>query len=217
MINVFVDESGNLGKGGEFFTIAAIAFNDSDKGNKRVSRLIKKSCLRFSLDDHPLKELKCNKLSFTQKQAILNKITARADHEIFYITAQKKYVALLQQNRDKNLVYNYLAGILSMEIIKKYNDDVSINFDQRTTAVASMNSLTDYIKIKAYTSGNFKHNLHVSQFDSRSMYNLQAADIIAGIINYSYMNQKKHLINLMEAHFEVKIEFPRDKFEKSLW
>lgn len=216
MVTVFLDESGNLGRGGEFFTIAAVVFSQSS-GQNRLKRLMKKACLDYSPTDTPLRELKANGLSFPQKQELLNKISVRADHEIFYITAQKKYVTMLQQGRDKNLVYNYLAGILVLEIIKKYNDDICLNFDQRTTKVASMNSLKDYIKIKAYTTGEFRHTLNVGQYDSHSMYNLQTADILAGIINGSYVRQNSHLIKIIETRLEAKIEFPRKKFDKGLY
>ena len=216
MVNVFIDESGNLGKGGDFFTIAAVVFSQT-AGQNRLKRLMRKACLDYSPTGSPLRELKANSLSFPRKQQLLNKISTRADHEIFYITAQKQHVTMLQQGRDKNLVYNYLAGILVMEIIKKYNDDICLNFDQRTTKVASMNSLKDYIRIKAYTAGGFQHTLHVGQYDSHSMYNLQTADILAGIINGSYVRQNKHLIQIIEERLEAKIEFPREKFDKSLY
>lgn len=216
MISVFLDESGNLGNGGEFFTIAAVAFSQT-KGQNRLKRLMKRACLDYSPNGKPLLELKANQLTFPQKQDILNKIAVRADHEIFYITAQKKYVTMLQQGRDKNLVYNYLAGILVMEIIRKYNDDICLNFDQRTTKVASMNSLKDYIRIKAYTTGRFQHTLHIGQYDSRSMYNLQTADILAGIINGSYVRTSKHLLSIIEARLESKIQFPKEKFDKNIY
>ena len=142
VVRVFIDESGNLGQGGDFFTIAAVVFRDG-QGCKRLSRLMKKLCLQLSDTDTPLKEVKCNRLDLPQKQMILNRIALRADHEIFYITAQKKYVSLLQQAKDKNLTYNYLAGMLVLEIVRKYNDDITIHFDQHSTKVASMNSLPD--------------------------------------------------------------------------
>jgi hypothetical protein len=216
MINVFLDESGNLGKGGEFFTIAAVAFSQP-KGQIRLKRLMKKLCLTYSLDGVPLRELKANGLSFPQKQEVLRRIALRADHEIFYITAQKRHVTMLQQGRDKNLVYNYLAGILALEIIKKYNDDICLKFDQRTTKVASMNSLKDYVKLKAYTTGSFQHSIEANQFDSHSIYNLQTADILAGTINGSYVRQNRHLLQIIEQRLEAKIEFPITKFDKRLY
>ncbi len=216
MIRVFLDESGNLGRGGDFFTIAAVAFSDP-KGEVRLKRVMKKACLKYSSDTTPLSELKANRLSLPQKQELLQKIAVRADHEIFYITAQKQHITMLQQGRDKNLVYNYLAGILTLEIIKKYNDDICLNFDQRTTKVASMNSLNDYIRLKAYTTGKFQHTLVVGQYDSKAMYNLQTADILAGVVNGSYVHQNKHLLKIIEQRLEAKIEFPIAKFDKRLY
>lgn len=174
-------------------------------------------CLRLSATDVPLQEIKCNRLGLPQKQMILNRIALRADHEIFYVTAQKKYVSLLQQAKDKNLTYNYLAGILVLEIVKKYNDDIAIHFDQHSVKVASMNSLPDYLKIKAYTKGNFQHSMQVGQFDSRTMYNLQTADMIAGIVNAAYITQSKHLLSIIESRLEAKIQFPNNLFDRKLF
>lgn len=214
MVNVYIDESGNLGRGGEFFTIAAIAFA-TPQGLNRMKRLMKKSCLVLSTTNTPLREIKSNSLSIPQKQELLLKMSKRPDHEIFYITAQKKHVTMLQQGRDKNLVYNYLAGILTREITKKYDDDICIYFDQHTTKVASVNSLKDYIRIEEYKRG-FRHELQVGYFDSHSMYNLQAADMIAGAVNSSYMMQNKHLLSIIRGRVETQIEFPQAKFDKSL-
>lgn len=217
MIDVFIDESGNLGRGGRFFTIAAIAFKDDSNGKERIKRLMKNSCKKFSNTNTPLPEIKCNELSFPQKQSLLNKITTRPDCEIFYITAQKEHVSLLNQGRDKNLVYNYLAGMLCVKIAKTYNDDIQLNFDQRSTRVASMNSLKDYVRTTVYTKVPSQNAINVAQFDSRTMYNLQAADILAGSINSSYILNNKHLINIIKPRIESVIEFPHREFSPKLY
>lgn len=41
MITVYVDESGNLGRGGDFFVFGAVIYRDA-KGSQRLSRMIKK-------------------------------------------------------------------------------------------------------------------------------------------------------------------------------
>ena len=71
MIYVYLDESGNLGRGGNYFTIAATAF-DNSKGRLRVKRIIKHECLRLSGSDLPLSELKFHSLNFYERQRILN-------------------------------------------------------------------------------------------------------------------------------------------------
>lgn len=211
MIYAYLDESGNLGRGGKFFTIAATVF-DNEKGKLRVKRIIKRECLRLSKSNIPLSELKFYKLNFNERQRILNKIIQKADLDLYYITAKKSRVTLLQQGRDKNLVYNYLAGLLVEKIILRYNDDITFCFDQRSTKVTSMNSLCDYLEINAYKSGRFTHTIHVKQYDSKSMYNLQAADAIAGAINGSFERNSFQLLNIIKPRIVTSIKFPWTAF-----
>ena len=94
MVNVYIDESGNLGRGGEFFTIAAIAFSTS-QGMNRLKRLMRKACLDFSSSETPLREVKANALSFPQKQELLQKnvITPRPWNLLYNGTETACYYA----------------------------------------------------------------------------------------------------------------------------
>lgn len=47
MIRVFIDESGNLGRGGKYFVLAAAVF-DTPQGAKRAARLIRKEQIRLA-------------------------------------------------------------------------------------------------------------------------------------------------------------------------
>ena len=106
---------------------------------------MKKFCVRNKLD-----EIKSSKLEFREKQVIFNKLCSANDYTTSYIVADK-----LNLNemifRDKNLCYNYLFSFLVRKTIKSTNDDVTILLDNHSTKVKSINSLADYIKIKAYT------------------------------------------------------------------
>lgn len=217
MITAYIDESGNLGRGGKYFVLAAVVF-DTPNGDKRIKRIIKKECLRVAQESYnvPLQELKSSLLSFQQRQRILGKITARADVDFFYIVFDKPHVTLLQTQKPKNLVYNYFAKLLTDLIFAKYNDSFRIVFDQRSTCVHSMNSLPDYIKISAFIDHpNINQNIEVFQHDSRTMYNLQAADLLAGTVYQAYCRQKRHFLRLIEDRVVKKSEFPGN-FEGSL-
>ena len=211
MINIYLDESGNLGRGGDFFTIAGVVY-DNKKGLNRLKRIVKKECLRLSGSSTPLDELKFHDLNFTDRQRILNRFTCRDDHSIHYIVARKPKLTLLQQGREKNLVYNFLAGLLVCRIVRQYSDDISICFDQRSTKVTSLSSLKDYILVKAYTTCGFNHKITVEQCDSKSVYNLQVADIFAGAINGSYMRTNNHMIDIIRPRIVTSIQFPHDAF-----
>ena len=218
MITAYIDESGNLGRGGDYFVLAAIVY-DNKKGENRIKRIIKKEQQLLAKENQTasLSEIKSWSLSFSQRQRILNKIVSRADNDIYYLAIYKKNVTLLNQDKPKNLVYNYFAKILTDMIFAKYNDDFRIIFDQRSTCVESMNSLPDYITIGAYTNHNHADkNVEVLQRDSKTLYNLQAADIIAGTVYYAYKDSRKHFLDIIGSRVVKKDEFPRNNFKGSL-
>lgn len=215
MVTVYVDESGNLGRGGKYFVFGAIAFKGS-AGRKRLNRLMRKKALRLHGPCKPIPELKCSKLKLEERQDILHSIASKADNDIFYLVAEKDKVRMLKMDRDKNAVYNYLAGHLVKRIIKKYNDNIEFIFDQKTTRVGSMNSLCDYLRILAYTNKDFNHDIIVRQENSNQDRNLQTADIISGCIYTAYRLQSMHFINILDQRIEESIEFPFADFEGGL-
>ena len=112
MINIYLDESGNLGRGGDFFTIAGVVY-DNKKGLNRLRRIVKKECLRLSGSSTPLDELKFHDLSFTDRQRILNRLTCRDDHSIHYIVV---FTILWRENpslRYYNKVVKRISSITS--------------------------------------------------------------------------------------------------------
>ena len=218
MIRVFIDESGNLGRGGQYFVLAAAVF-DTPQGIKRAARLIRKTQIMLA-KDKPIpiiEEIKSCRLSVPQRQRILHKLVAKADIDIFYLVVDKGKVELLRQSKPKNLVYNYFAKLLTDQIFSRYNDDFIVTFDQRSTAVKSMNSLIDYITINAYTS--HQHvipTVQVAQKDSKTHNNLQTADILAGTIAQAYCQQNRHFLSLIEERIVKGDEFPRATFRGGL-
>lgn len=218
MIQAYIDESGNMGRGGKYFVLAAAVF-DIEKGSTRVKRVIRKEQQIIAKERRwsSVREIKSCSIKFPQRQRILNKLISKADVDIFYLVVDKPQVTLLQQGKPKNLVYNYFAKLLTDAIFKKYSGDFRIVFDQRATAVKSMNSLTDYITINAYTAFNLVQNqVEVLQRDSKTENNLQAADLIAGTIYKAYNQQQPHFLNLIKSRIVNASEFPSSKFQGEL-
>lgn len=219
MIQVYIDESGNLGRGGKYFILAAVVF-DTPQGAKRAGRIIHNfqgKRLRLS-PSAERKEIKSCKLTLPQRQELLNKLVSKADVDVFYLAVDKQKVALLNEGKPKNLVYNYFAKLLTDRIFSKYNDDYRVVFDQRATAVKSMNSLTDYITINAYTLHNhFNRDVQVYQRDSRTENNLQTADLVAGTVFQAYTRQNWHFLNILQGRIVGADEFPRANFSGSFF
>lgn len=218
MIRVFIDESGNLGRGGKYFILAAAVF-DTPQGVKRAGRIIRKAQVALA-KNRPIpaiEEIKSCHLTVPQRQRILTKLISKPDIDIFYLVIDKPKVELLRQNKPKNLVYNYFAKLLTDQIFDKYNDDFLVTFDQRSTAVKSMNSLIDYITISAYTQHqHINHNVRVEQKDSKTDNNLQTADILAGTIAQAYTRQNRHFLDMLRGSIVKASEFPSATFEGSL-
>lgn len=212
MIGVYIDESGNLGKDGRYFTIAAVACHDA-KAFHRIKRIFKQACLDYSDDaTKPLDEIKTTLLKFEQKQALLNELALRPDHEIFILVADKNHLTFELSEKSRNIGYNYLCGVLAKRILKKYNYGICLTFDGRTTKVTSRDSLLDYLRIKGNIEWGYKHKLEVKQADSRAVYCLQAADLLANVSYRAYRDDKKHLLNIVESRIETIVEFPFAKF-----
>lgn len=208
----YLDESGNLGKSGRYFVISAIVCEDK-KSFYRLKRIMKKACLDFSENSMPLDEIHSTLLSFGQKQSLLVKLETRADHEIFTLIVDKKNATKFKLP-DKNLIYNYLSGLLTKRIIDKYDDDITLNFDSRSTKIVSRNSLVDYLRIKANIEWGYKHQLLVLQSDSKNAYCIQVADLVSNVIYRSYRDHKDHLVNIMRPSIKIIEEFPRKDFNK---
>jgi hypothetical protein len=206
-MQIFVDESGNLGTKGRFFVITALI----PQNPKRLKNIIKSSCVKFGSNGTPLEEIKGCKLDFTQKQDIFQRFGSKDDFSCSYIVADKKHLNSKVFN-DKNLCYNYLANYLFKPIIKGASEDIEVILDNHTTKVASVNSLEDYIKIKSWTEWGFKNEIAFCYKDSKDCKNLQAVDLMSNAIYQRYDYNKKHIYSLFKRHILYCIKFPFAKF-----
>jgi len=203
MLNVYVDESGNLGTKDRYFVLAILV----PQRPKRIVNALKKFCAHFGIT-----EIKASKLSFSQKQSIFQKITAINDYTISYVVADKTKITTEKFFEDKNIFYNYLFSHLIKKTLKNSSEDVCILLDNHSIKHKSINSLSDYIKIKAYTQWNFKGNLTITYTDSVHSKSVQAADIVANAIFAKYMYGKDHFYKKLIISESIK--FPYTDFGK---
>ena len=201
MTTVFVDESGDLGNGERYFVIVMIV----PQRGKRISNFMKVFCAQNNL-----KEVKASKLTFPKKQEIFNKLNSSNDYTVSYIVADKKHIDNQQLFRDKNLLYNYLFSFLIKKTIKGANENVCVLLDNHSTKTKSINSLCDYIKIKAFTQWNYRYNLDIRYVDSKDSKTIQAADVVANAIYAKYIYGKDHFYNMLTISESIK--FPQNKF-----
>lgn len=201
MKTLFVDESGNLGTKDRYFVLALLA----PQRSKRIVNFMRKFCARNNLP-----EVKASNLSFSQKQEIFNKLCSANDYTISYIVADKQNIDNKKLFEDKNLCYNYLFSFLVKKTIKSSPETLCILLDNHSTKVGSINSLADYIKIKAFTQFGFQHDLQIAYTDSQHSKVVQAADVIANAIWAHYNYGKSHFYNMLTI--SESIRFPQSKF-----
>lgn len=206
MLQLFIDESGDLGKKGRFFVIAALIPNNT----KRIKNLIKHCCVSFG-DKKPLSEIKGTHLTFPQRQQLINSMLSKDDFRIVYITADKKYLTpeLFQR---KSICFNYLTQHMLRPIIKETNEDIELILDNRNIKVASGNTLRDYLEIEAITKWDYKHKIHLKYLDSKNSKNLQAVDVIANTIFQKYERHCTHSYRLLEPQIRYGKRFPFKNF-----
>jgi hypothetical protein len=207
-MQIFVDESGNLGKSGEYFVIACFI----PQNYPRIKNILKRSRIKFG-GTRPLEEIKASSLTFPQKQNLLNKFAISKDFSCSYIVTKKKHIKpnLL---KDNNICYNYLASHLFKQIIvKNKSETIDVFMDNHTIKIASINSLKDYIRLEAYTKWGFSGKINFAYHDSKTIPALQAADVVSNVVygKYTY-NKNDGLYGKLEPFFEHCLEFPYDKF-----
>lgn len=205
MKTFFIDESGDLGTKERYFVITLLA----PQKTKRIINFMRKFCAK-----NAIQEVKASQLSFLQKQFILNKLCSANDYTISYIVADKLNVDNKKILEDKNLCYNYLFSLLVKKTIKSAEEDVTLLLDNHSTKVKSINSLADYIKIKAYTQWGFIHNLGIYYVDSKSSKVVQATDVISNAIYAKYIYKKEHFYKMLTISESIK--FPYSKFGSNL-
>jgi hypothetical protein len=205
MLRAFIDESGDLGQNEGYFIIAMLVAHDSN----RIKNLIKTFCAT-----HKLKEAHAFELTFPQKQFLINQLVKQQDYTVSYVIADKMMITNRGLFQSNNLLFNYLFSILVKDIIRANTDDLEIYLDNRTQKVASVNSLRDYIKIKALAEWGFEKKITIQYKDSRDCKPLQMADQIASCIRRNYVRKVPDLYSKLNIAKSTK--FPRTTFREIL-
>ena len=217
MARVFIDESGNLGRGGRFFVLAAVVFL-TRQASKSASRYVRKMQKYMGSKDRPLAELKSFKMTFTERQSLLSGLMKRDNIEFFYLIVEKKKVKLLQKRYPQNLIYNYFTKLLMDEIFAVHEGEIRAILDERSTKIKSANSLRDYLLIDAFANfGKNGDEVMIEQADSRAVNNLQLADLIAGTVYQAYTYKRRHFLDLIARKVRSANEFPEASFSQKMF
>ncbi len=211
------DESGNLGVSGRYFVISCI-----DTINAKSLHNIMKRKLKHAGDKFPeLKTLHAHEIKAKDaypcvKYHILESIISK-EISISYIVVDLHYIEprLL---KDKNILYNFASKILISKLItqKDIGKTINILFDNKTTKIASKNSLREYIiAYIVYEEGlDVTINFEYKDSDADDAFIVQAADYVANAIYSKYEYNNNVYSNLLNSKINIVQHFPYKNFGK---
>lgn len=215
-IDVFIDESGNLGYGaGRYFTIAFVVVDIAK--TKTIRRRMKKASL-FMKQKHINKvwkdgEVKAAYLNPEDKQIVLQSL-CKPDIQVYSITTDKEKIHH-QWLDDKAAFYNFMSKYVIDAIVRDNPDVRQLNcyLDARTIQVQSKNSFEDYLKIHlVYENNMYDIEFNGMYIESHLDYGIQTADFVANAINQYYLSGKNNLITYVEPSLKNHQILPADQF-----
>ena len=181
----FYDESGSITlsnyENNRFFVIAGVS---SSNENKTI-RIFRKAKVKYLRDNKNLKfdikkEIKGSEMDLDFKEFIFNELMEKTDIKFNFIIFDNKN-AVYNLRSQPSLCYNYLMYIQTNKLFFKC-DTLRLNLDNRNTAIESLKSLEDYLKLKYMFETQKVKNVKVKYYDSKDNELIQIADIFANFI-----------------------------------
>ena len=210
LMNVYVDESGDLGwkfdepyrQGGSsrYLTIAFLLIP------KNLSHLSKRIVKKFysKRQRSTIKELKGSNLSKSEKVSFARRVVSllmqNPEIEILAITVNKENVQP-HIRLDPNKLYNYMISLVLLENIKQ-KPSVTFIPDKRSIKVKSGNSLVDYLQIKLWFDLNMSTTLINCPEESDRCLNLQFVDWISHIIWSKFEDKESETFNILRPRIK---------------
>jgi len=160
-MDLYLDESGNLGfmnRSDPYYVIAFLATNESNRLKSQVKRIRRKYQIGTAL-----KGYKCT--ATTREDFLAGLINI--DLEIHYIALNKNKVKPRLAAR-QNILFNYAAGLLLIPFITKRGGKIALIIDKQTAHVTSGFRIKDFLEYKIwYEAGRPDIDLAIQLLDLR--------------------------------------------------
>lgn len=224
IVNLYIDESGNLGHGeGRYFLICALDILEEKKKTitRRAGRVIEK--YKQNRNIHKSKEIKGWQLKEEGRKELISKILDH-DVKVRYIVLDKLYTTiLLQKADDKNACYNYLIQLLVKRIIEINEDLETINLylDNRSVKVGNRLSLKPYLYNKLVLEQleekiDVKRiEFNINYLESKTCYLIEWADIISNSLYKKYNRNEFQFYYQIKPYIIYENKFPTKNFGKN--
>lgn len=222
-VNLYIDESGNLGAGmGRYFLICALEIDSNNKSSmvKRAGRVICRFKIKYNISKST--ELKGFSLNQERRNEILDKILFKGIKIRYIVLDLKQTTMLLEKSDDKNACFNYLIQLLIRQIIKESPniDKINLCLDNRSVKIGNRLSLKPYLYNKLVleqleTKSDVKRiEFDIKYLESESCYLIQWADIIANSIYKKYNSNDEQYYNKIKPYVVFETKFPSRYFGK---
>ena len=220
-VNLYIDESGNLGTGmGRYFLICALEVDSTLKNSisKRAGRVICRFKQKNAISK--ITELKGSKLKDEDRLELLDKILFKGIKVRYIVLDLKQTTMLLAKSDDKNACFNYLIQLIVKRIVEEYKDVEKINLylDNRSVKIGNRLSLKPYLYNKLVleqleTKNNVKRiEFDINYFESESCYLIQWADIVANSLYKKYNSNNEKFYAKIKPYIVYENRFPSKKF-----
>lgn len=222
-INLYIDESGNLGSGmGRYFLICALEVNgkDSKSIGKRAGRVINRFKIKNGIKKS--EEIKGYKLKSEQRIDLINSILYRGIKVRYIVLDIEETTILLKKADDKNACYNYLVQLIVKKLLVDYPTlkKVNLYLDNRSVKIGNRLSLKPYLynklvleklEIEGHTN---RVEFVTNYMESESCYLTQWADILANSLYKKYNSNLDAFYKLIKPYIVFESKFPSKTFGK---
>jgi len=207
---VFIDESGDPGLkldqgSSRYFTVSLVVFEENDEALACDQKI---ELLKRELGWKPKSEFHFKNNSDRVRKAFLQAV---APYNFFYygIVLNKDPKKLWGEGfRDKQSFYKYACGLVFENAKPKLSEAIVVI--DASGSLDFKNQLTKYLRRKLNELGSSQskviRNVKMQRSESNNL--LQLADYVAGVINRSINNRKKHSDDYRKliAHREIKVQ-----------
>lgn len=166
---IYIDESGDLGKGSKYFIIGAIIVDDYIKLERSITKIRRK----FKKELGNFQEIKGNKTKNFIIKKLLTKVNS-LNSEIFIIVFDKKDKYKINYKNDFNVLQDIIASELAKEI--KITKSTLIIVDTCKPKKKLVNNFNQRFLDKINNSKN--HQINIIHQNSINQKGLQVIDVI---------------------------------------
>ena len=219
-INLYMDESGNLGTNGRYFLICALEIKEQDAKSlgKRAGRIINRFKIKYNIPK--TREVKGWMLNHKERVQLIEHILYRGIKIRYIILDLNHTTMLLKKADDKNACYNYLVQLIIKKLIQDYPQlkKVNIYLDNRSVKIGNRLSLKPYLYNKLVLEQlETKENVNRIEFqtyymESNKCYLIEWADIIANAIYKKYNSNVDEYYKQIKPFIIFESKFPSKTF-----